>query len=290
MPLGELIALLSAAFYGLAGVSIAKGRPFRRGDGGVFLSVATTALLTGILWLAAPSSSWPEANWPSAIGIFAIAGVFATVLGRIGMYRSTELIGSVGASMLRRFIPLFAIVFSVLLLGELPVQAQLIGGALILCGVLIFSARSGQLTSRAGILFGLGSAVAYALSYTLRKMGLEIVPDPIFATFVGAMAGVVCYGLWICVAPRRAERLRYLLIDRSGWFLCSALLLSFGQTLQLFALLNTSVTSVSLIGALDVMFTSVFAAILLKETHLRSTRFRVALAFVIGGTLLLSIG
>lgn len=284
--MGELFALCSAACYGMAGVTIARSRNQRRGDGGVFLSVLVTALLTGALWLLAGSAPVLPADgthW-RALGLFAVAGVCATVLGRLFMYRSTEILGPVGAAMLRRLIPLFAIPLAILLIGDWPGPAELAGGGLVLAGVFAFSGSAAPVGALAGLSLGLLSAASYALSYGLRKLGLMQLPDPLLATCAGASAGCLCYLGWACLygsSDRRWTRLHYLLADRSAGFLGTALLLSAGQTLQLAALLHTSVTSVALIGALDVLFSALFAALLLRQ-RLQPTPHGLIAALLVG--------
>ena len=48
---GEEFALLAALSYGLAGVTIVKGKAMAQGDNSVFLSVVVTAVASGLLWL-----------------------------------------------------------------------------------------------------------------------------------------------------------------------------------------------------------------------------------------------
>lgn len=289
--MGELFALLSAACYGLAGVTIARSRNQRRGDGGVFLSVLMTALLTGALWLlVGPETALQSGTTgKNALALFALAGVFATVLGRLFMYRSTEILGPVAAAMLRRLIPFFAIPLAILMIGDWPGPAELLGGVLVVAGMFFFAGGAAPLGTLAGVLLGLLSAASYALSYSLRKLGLLQLPDPLLATCVGAMAGCLCYVGWDLLSGNKDKctRLHDLFADRSPRFLGTGLLLSVGQTLQLAALLHTSVTSVALIGALDVLFSALFAALLLRQ-RLRPTLSRMMATLLVGlGTALL---
>ncbi|MDO6758000.1 DMT family transporter [Phaeobacter inhibens] len=283
--MGELFALLSAACYGMAGVTIARSHSQRRGDGGVFLSVLMTTLLTGALWLLAGPAPALQSSVPNkqALALFALAGVFATVLGRLFMYRSTEILGPVGAAMLRRLIPFFAIPLAILMIGDWPAPAELAGGVLVVAGVFAFVGRAAPLGTPAGVLLGLLSAASYALSYSLRKLGLLQLPDPLLATCVGAMAGCLCYVGWALLSGStdKGTRLHDLFVDRSPGFLGTGLLLSAGQTLQLAALLHTSVTSVALIGALDVLFSALFAALLLRQ-RLRATPHGVMATLLVG--------
>lgn len=285
--MGELLALLSAAFYGLAGVTIVKGRASAKGDNGVFLSVVVTALLTFAIWqLRSVPSTEPisQNSWFWAISLFAAAGLFSTVVGRITMYRSTELIGSVGGSMMRRLIPLFAIPFGVILISEWPSSNDLVGGALIFAGVFVFCARKGQLDLSKGVLLGIVSAASYALSYVLRRAGLQDLPDPAFATFIGAVTGLLFFLGYVLFSSNPKERFHYLTVDRGLWSLCTAGSLAIGQTLQLYALKKVSVAIVAFIGSIDILFTALFAAIMIGDGSVRSPRFLLAILSVIVGS------
>lgn len=46
---GEGFALLAALGYGLASVTIIKGKAAAQGDNGVFLSVVVTAVVSGLM-------------------------------------------------------------------------------------------------------------------------------------------------------------------------------------------------------------------------------------------------
>ena len=108
---GEGFALLAALGYGLAGVSIVKGKASARGDNGVFLSVVLTAAVSGLLWLGWGQVTVAVLATSAAVepvAVFIAAGLFSMVLGRTTMYRATEQIGPVAASLLRRLTPVFA--------------------------------------------------------------------------------------------------------------------------------------------------------------------------------------
>lgn len=126
-------AVLAAAAYGFAGVAIAQGKPVARGDNGVYLSALVTALGTGLLWMGFGRVQLARLLDPGSVGtvaIFAAAGVFSTVLGRATLYRATERIGAVRASLLRRLTPVFTLPLALLLLAEVPGPRALVGAAI----------------------------------------------------------------------------------------------------------------------------------------------------------------
>lgn len=267
---GEVLALCSAMFYGIAGVTISKGKTDARGDNGVFLSVVVTCVLTLGLWLVFGGVSLSQlVNWDSMPGLalFALAGIFSTVLGRTTMYRATERIGAVKAALFRRLIPVFALPCGVLLLGEWPEARALVGGTIIMLGVLCYQLLPRGLSSTrnlAGDLIGIASALCYALAYGFRRMGLEDIPDPLFGTLFGAVVGLVWFPLAAAFSGTSAGGPSRLLCDRSPWHWATALSLGIGQTLQFLALSMAPVSSVAILGTLDLFFSAAFIALFFK--------------------------
>ena len=249
---GEGFALLAALGYGLAGVSIVKGKTSARGDNGVFLSVMLTAAVSGLLWLGWGQVTVAILATSAAVepvAVFIAAGLFSTVLGRTTMYRATEQIGPVAASLLRRLTPVFALPIGVIFLSEISEGQTILGAGLVIAAVMIYIGKpvphsgpnSGQ-TIRLGWLLGIGSAAFYAVSYVLRSHGLDHLPDAAFGTFIGAIAGLIwLLGINIFGANPRV-RLRKLLLDLGPWHWLTALALSAGQILQFFALKSASVS------------------------------------------------
>ena len=292
MP-GEFYALLAAVAYGIAGVTISKGKITARGDNGVFLSVVVTATLTFALWLGWGRVSLADLQTPDALlplAIFAVAGVFSTVLGRVTMYRATEQLGAVSASFLRRLAPVFALPFAFLMLSELPDAAAFLGSALVLvsAGVYMWQPTASLMAaSRAGLVLGVASAAFYAAAYALRAYGLDHLPDAAFGTFIGALVGCFWFLGAAVLGNRRKTRLRRLVADRGPWHWLTAVALSTGQTMQFFALKSAPVVSVATIGALEVFFSAALIAVLYGRNHLAVGRLLAAGSLAALGTALL---
>ncbi|MEQ8291283.1 MAG: EamA family transporter [Roseovarius sp.] len=292
---GEALALGAALAYGLAGVLIVRGKAAAQGDNGAFLSVVMTAGVSGLLWLgwgsvaladmAAPGGLW-------ALAIFALAGVMANVFGRQSMYRATGLIGAVRAGLLRRLTPLFALPCAFVILGEVPDLPTIVGGAVVLGGVVIYMrVPAGTAPSapgaRIGLALGVLSALAYALAYTFRGLGLEAIPDAALGTCIGALVGAG----WIfarAVAGRGMRRgWRFLTADRGSRHLQAALALTAGQVLQFHALKYTTILSVAVLGTLEVLFSALFVWLITRSEPVAITRLIVASAMAMAGTALL---
>lgn len=290
---GEALAVLAALAYGIAGVSIARGKSTALGDNGVFLSVVLTAMLSWALWIGWGTRSVSDLltkDSARALAIFALAGVFANVLGRQSMYRATEQIGAVRASLLRRLTPLFALPCAFLLLREVPGVPTYLGAALVLAGVLLYMRRPAGTAlgfPMAGLMWGILSALAYALAYTLRSLGLRFEPDAALGTCVGAMVGAAWFliSAMIRKGPRRGWR--FLTVDRSPRHWQTALALSAGQLLQFFALKSATVVSVAVLGTLEVLFAALLVLGITKSEPVVMKRLILASCLAMIGTGLL---
>ncbi|MEY8840550.1 EamA family transporter [Cribrihabitans sp. XS_ASV171] len=293
--IGEALAVLAALAYGLAGVLIVRGKDSAQGDNGVFLSVVMTAVMSGMLWLGRGSVTVDEiatSGGLRAMGIFAMAGIMANVFGRQSMYRATERIGAVRAGLLRRLTPLFALPCAFVILGEVPDPATLLGAGIVLAGVLVYMrkpAGAAPATPGAGLglMLGILSALAYALAYSFRGLGLETMPDAAFGTCVGALVGAA-WGLATALIGKGArDGWRFITIDRGPRHLQAALALTTGQLLQFFALKHATVLSVSVLGTLEVLFSALFVGLVTRTEPIAILRLVFAVLLAMTGTALL---
>lgn len=287
---GEVFAVLAAFAYGVAGVTILRGKEAARGDNGVFLSVVGTAGLTCTLWLGWGEIAVRQVLGPEslrAVAVFALAGLCSTVLGRTTMYRATEQIGAVRASLLRRLTPVFALLCAFFLLAEIPDSRTLLGGGVILAGVLFYWQRPKQTAdgpAGMGLLLGIGSAFFYALAFTLRSLGLDVLPDAALGTFIGAMVG--CIWLLIVTTALRGITggLGHVLRDHGLWHCATALALSIGQTLQFFALKSAAVSVVAILGTLEIFFSAGLVMVFIGSEPVARLRLATAAAAASLGT------
>ncbi|TDK51376.1 DMT family transporter [Antarcticimicrobium luteum] len=291
---GEALAIVSAAFYGLAGAAIARGGRTARADNGLFLSILVTAAGSLALWLLFGRRVLPDLplqQAATAIILFLLSGVASMVLGRYGMYAASVRIGAIRTSLYRRLIPVFALPVGFLLLSELPDPAVYPGAVLILGGVLLsLTPRTPGTAARpdasrvSGHAIAVASAGAYALAYALRRLGLDLWPDPLLGTFLGAAAGALWFlGARMFRAARPSTR-PGLLEDRGPWQWTAAVTLAAGQTLQFLALLETEVATVALLGSLDILFTVAIAGFLFRTEAPPGPRIALAVLVAFAGT------
>ena len=197
---GELLAFAAALTFGSANVAIAKAaKGGQGGDNGALLSIVLTAVFSGVLWTVTTPNVVTAGTlaqpWRGAC-YFMMAGVLATVFGRLALFEAIRLAGALRVSILRRTIPLFAAVLAYLVLGEMLSHAGLAGLLLIVASfAILFTDRPTQPdigkkdsnSGRAlivGQLYGLTSALSYGSAFVTRKLGLFDLPDPALAALI----------------------------------------------------------------------------------------------------------
>lgn len=292
---GEILALLAALAYGIAGVSITHGKAFARGDNGVFLSILLTFLFSTCLWAGSGKVTVSDMSMKAtlpAMASFAFAGFLANVVGRQTMYRATEMVGAVRAGLLRRLTPIFALPGAVVLLGQYPDRTTFLGGSIVLIGVALYlgvPSRHELKASSIGYVLGTLSAFAYAMAYCFRGVGLVSVPDAAFGTSIGALVAAVIVLICVLSSKGLSAGWIYLTIDRSARHWRTALALSAGQLLQFFALKTASVLSVAVLGTLEVLFSALVIMLITKCETIAVVRLVLASTITMGGTALLLV-
>lgn len=136
--LAALAGTLASLFYGF-GVNL-----IRRHLAGVPASAVAASTLLGATLLLSPFAVWqwprhavPAAAWLSAV----LLGVLCTGLAFVLYYRLISRIGGPRASMVTYLIPLFAVVWAWLVIGERPTLSMAAAGGLILGGVALSQSR-----------------------------------------------------------------------------------------------------------------------------------------------------
>lgn len=137
--LAALAGTTASLFYGF-GVNL-----IRRHLAGVPASAVAASTLLGATLLMAPLAIWqwpqhpvPRASWLAAV----LLGVLCTGCAFVLYYRLINRIGGPRAAMVTYLIPMFAVLWSWLVIGERPTLTMLAAGALILGGVALSQRRT----------------------------------------------------------------------------------------------------------------------------------------------------
>jgi drug/metabolite transporter (DMT)-like permease len=296
-PLGETLALLSAAAFALANLTI-KRTETSRGDKGVLFSVVVTMgmSLALFLLLEAGRAKLPATPATAAgLGWFALAGVSAMVIGRTFVFASIRELGIARASAVKRLNPVFSVFLAVLFLAERLSGVDLVGIGAIGAALAILARETLRRTRESepplnAYLPGVTAAFAYAVSYIARKLGLAAAGAPAFGTFLSALAGFLCFALLAAVWPRYRHSFAGMFRHLDRWIVLSAVLISAGQILMFAALAHAPVSTVVMISSLEVFLSILLASFLFRIEARPSGPILAAAGLATGGAILLAAG
>jgi uncharacterized membrane protein len=215
----ELIAIFSA--MGWAGDSVLVRLGLRRSN--IFAamlvsySVSVTCICTYLL-LTTPLDFLRSPAMP----YFLVSGCLQPLFARALYYKALTRMGVSRAGPLRGAEPLFATAIAVSLLHEQPTVPVYVGTVLIVGSIWLISAGpSGTAHWRLiDALFPLGAALVSAISQTLRKQGLNILPDPLVAAATVTSVTLILLVIFL-IATKRTKELH---MERESLlvFICAA--------------------------------------------------------------------
>ncbi len=140
-----------------------------------------------------------------------------------------------------------------------------------------------------GLALAGGSAVAFGVSRSSRKLGLEFMPDPLFGAMVGACVALVL------IAVREAARGRLALVATSTirqfrprvWL--AGVMSTVGLLTFFVSLAFAPLAHVAVIAASETVITLVLGAILLRRTERLSARVVAPALLVFGAGVLMAL-
>jgi drug/metabolite transporter, DME family len=213
----------------------------------VILVVASLATQDLRRLAAAPASAW----WS-----FAAAGLVHFLAGWTLLNLSQKRLGAARTSPLLATTPLFGVVIAALALHELPGVPALAGVALIVGGVYLIELdrlrRAGTAEPDAGwtaSLFGLGTALCWAVSPILIRQGLRGLPSPLLGVTIGLVAATLAYGLLLLPGGRRRLRASR---EAFAWKLAAGILVGVSTWTRWYAVALVPVAVVLGLGLLSV--------------------------------------
>ena len=189
----ELVALLSAAAFGLSAIFLKKG--YERSTP---LSAAFTVLLVNVLtlWIfsAATGNIGTITNSAAdAVIFFAIGGLLGQALARTLQYTGIDKVGPARNHTVLGTSPVFAAIFAVLVLREKWELHVIFGTLVIMAGIAVLAAEkiSKQLIQKKHLFFPFTAAAIYGFAILMHKMGLEIQPNALAAATIATTSALL---------------------------------------------------------------------------------------------------
>lgn len=301
---GEIFAILAAFCYAFGSVAATKNAREKGGRGNaLLLSIVLTAVFSGGLWLImGPTLPSIDAGFWIGVAIFVVAGMLATVFGRIFFFRSIELAGAIETGLIRRLIPVFATVLAIWFLGESLTGASALAFVLVFAAVaLVVLINRGEIATddaealralgerNTGRVLALMSAASYGASYVARRFAMRWLPDPLIGAFIGAVAAFAWFVLAGLFSAAYRRHLTELFRLPTGWQLVAAASISLGQTAQFVALSFTTVTVVAIIGTIEMFLAAWLAAWVLHTEERPGPVFALASLMAMAGVIVLAL-
>ena len=194
------------------------------------------AVSTACMWSYLIATTSLEFLSSPAMIYFVISGCVQPLLARALFYEGITRIGVARAGPLRGTEPLFATIIGVSFLHEEPGALVYMGTILIMTSLWLISgqhdgAAKWRLLDTA---FPISAALVSAISQSLRKQGLKILPDPFVAVAIVTTVSLILFLIFVLITGR-AKSLR---MERQGFsfFLAAALLATAAQVLNFVAL------------------------------------------------------
>ena len=231
--LAEITAIFSAMGWASDSVLVRLG--LRRSN--IFAAMLMSfAVSTACMWSYLIATTSLEFLSSPAMIYFVISGCVQPLLARALFYEGITRIGVARAGPLRGTEPLFATVIGVSFLHEEPGAPVYIGTILIMTSLWLISGQHDSAT-RWRLLetaFPIGAALVSAISQSLRKQGLKILPDPFVAVAMVTTVSLILFLVFV-LTTSRATSLR---MERQSFsfFLAAALLATTAQVLNFVAL------------------------------------------------------
>ena len=231
--LAEITAIFSAMGWASDSVLVRLG--LRRSN--IFAAMLMSfAVSTACMWSYLIATTSLEFLSSPAMIYFVISGCVQPLLARALFYEGITRIGVARAGPLRGTEPLFATIIGVSFLREEPGALVYMGTILIMTSLWLISgqhdgAAKWRLLDTA---FPISAALVSAISQSLRKQGLKILPDPFVAVAIVTTVSLILFLIFV-LTTGRAKSLR---MERQGFsfFLAAALLATAAQVLNFVAL------------------------------------------------------
>lgn len=281
----EITAIISA--MGWAGDSVLV-RLGLRGSNIFAAMLVSFAISITLVWTYLIATTSLEFLASPAMIYFLISGCMQPLMARALFYEGITRIGVARAGPLRGIEPLFATIIGVTFLHERPGALVYLGTVLIMASLWLISGKQqGDTKWRlidAG--FPVGAALISAISQSLRKQGLQIVPDPFVAVAVVTSVSLILFLVFVVTTGRtgllRMERQGF------GFFLAAALVATAAQVLNFVALARGDLSVIIPLLNTTPLFTVILTVIFLRRVETVNLRIVLGALLMVGGVVVIT--
>jgi drug/metabolite transporter, DME family len=278
----EIVAIFSA--MGWAGDSVLVRLGLRRSNIFSAMLVSYTVSVTCI-WTYILMTTPLDFLRSPAMFYFLVSGCLQPLFARALYYQALIRLGVSRAGPLRGAEPLFATAIAVAVLQEQPAISVYVGTLLIVGSIwAISSGQSGKSNWQLlDIFLPLGAALVSAVSQSLRKQGLNILPDPFVAAATVTSVTLTLFTIFL-FATKRTGQLR---MGRAGFlfFFIAALVALLAQILNFIALSQADVSVIIPLLNTTPLFTVLFSFLFLRGIETITPRIILGATLMVAGVI-----
>lgn len=219
---------------------------------------------------------------------YLISGCMQPLFARALFYEGITRIGVARAGPLRGVEPLFATAIAIAFFHEQPGWLVFLGTILIVTSLwLISGKREGEKAWRLiDTIFPISAALISAVSQSLRKQALLVIPDPFVAVAIVTTVSLILL-LGFLFFTGRTQQLK---MERDGFrfFLCAALIATLAQVANFIALGRGEISVIIPLLNTTPLFTVFFSALFLRAVETINARIVLGAALMVGGVVLIT--
>ncbi len=219
---------------------------------------------------------------------YLISGCIQPLFARALFYEGITRIGVARAGPLRGIEPLFATAIAVIVFHEQPGWWVFLGTILIVASLWLISGKQqgDQKWRLIDALFPISAALISAVSQSLRKQALRIIPDPFIAVAAVTTVSLILL-LGFVFATRRTHQLK-MKPEVFRFFLCASLIATLAQVANFVALARGELSVIIPLLNTTPLFTVFFSALFLRAVETINTRIVLGAALMVGGVALIT--
>jgi drug/metabolite transporter (DMT)-like permease len=220
-----------------------------------------------------------------ALLYYLVSGCMQPLFARALFYEGITRIGVARAGPLRGIEPLFATAIAIAAFNEEP-GWRVVAGTMLIVGSLWLISGKQQGDSRWRLLdalFPVSAALISAISQSLRKQALKIIPDPFIAVAVVTTVSLILL-LGFIVTTRRTAQLK---MTRDGlrFFVCAALIATTAQVANFVALGRGQLSAIIPLLNTTPLFTVLFSALFLRAVETINARIVLGAVLMVAGVI-----
>ena len=278
----EGLSLITSISNAVGALLISKGMRDSNASSACLISTSVQAvtLLVPLMFRI------PELNW-QALVLFALSGAFALGIARLLYFVAMEQIGVAVSSAIIGSNPLISTVLAILFLAEAVDTATIVGAVLVVGGVFLLSGAGESSVKSRSLFIPFLSAIAYSLANVIRKAGLNVQSEPLLGAVAGAVAGVLCFSIYLAVAGKLGE---IKATKRSlGYFTACGLVSAVGWFALMMAMQTGTVAVVTTIVFSYPLFSLVLSWLFLKGEEKITRRIVAGCVVIVAGVVIVSV-